>query len=68
MAWCAEWHQLVRKGGAKAHPPEEFALFADWPLQWLVLCSIIWLGGQEDFPDWAVGAAYRYRFGNFPTM
>lgn len=31
------------------------------------LRSIIWLAGQEDFPEWTVGAAYRFYYGNYPT-
>lgn len=29
--------------------------------------SIVWLGGREAFPDWVVGAANRFYYGNYPT-
>lgn len=31
------------------------------------LCSIIWLAGQEDCPEWTMGATYRFYYGNYPT-
>jgi len=30
-------------------------------------CIIVWLGGQEAFPEWTMGAIYRFLGGNYPT-